>query len=294
MNIKDLEAFLAIAETENMQLAANQCDKSPSVMSKSLKRLELLLNAQLFDRVGKHIKLNATGVKFREHAAHLIAQAKQAISECSGLKADYHYRIAAPSILYFRWASVISKVLMQHQTDSAIEFQTHYEQQALERLKRGMADIAIVTSALSEQLPTSMFSAPLGKLNMQVAAGKSHPLVIDSTEQGSTPLVTTTAELLQHNFIGPDTSPYCGENRGIGCDGWQNQLHPRKLNMVANDYAVLGQIVKSGQALAYLPDFWIRELDLVPIEVTDDSYQYHEEILLVSYQSHIVALFLES
>lgn len=293
MNIKDLEVFLAIAETENMQLAANLCDKSPSVMSKSLKRLETILNAQLFDRVGKHIKLNATGIKFRGHAAQIVAQAKQTISECSGLKANYHYRVAAPSILYFRWASVISKVIMQYQTDSAIEFQTHYEQQALEQLKRGTADIAIVTSALSEQLPDSMSAAPLGRLNMQVAAGKSHPLVLANTEQGSPTLVITTAELLQHSFIGPDTSPYCGENRGIGCDGWQNQLHPRKLNMVANDYAVLGQIVKSGQALAYLPDFWIRELDLVPIEVADDNYQYHEEILLVSYQSHIVELFLE-
>lgn len=294
MNIKDLEVFLAIAETENMQLAANQCDKSASVMSKSLKRLETLLNTQLFDRVGKHIKLNATGVKFRNHAAQLVAQAKQTITECSGLQASYHYRIAAPSILYFRWASVISKVLMQNQADSAVEFQTHYEQQALAQLKRGAVDVAIVTSALAEQLPDSLYSAPLGRLNMQVAAGKSHPLVIASAEQGSAQLTTTTAALLQHNFIGPDTSPYCGENRGIGCDGWQNQLHPRKLNMVANDYAVLGQIVKSGQALAYLPDFWVRELGLVPIEVIDDNYQYHEEILLLSYQAHIVDRFLEA
>lgn len=294
MNIKDLEVFLAIAETENMQIAANLCEKSPSMLSKSLKRLENELNNQLFDRVGKNIKLNTTGNNFRQHAAKIIAQTKQSIAECSGLSADNYYRISAPSILYFRWASVISKVLMAHQADPVIEFQTDYEQQALNRLKQGSADIAIVTTALTEQLSTDLHTAPLGKLNMQVAAGKSHPLVADKIQQGSTQIVVSTNELLQHNFIGPNTSPYCGENRGVGCDGWQNQVHPRKLTMIANDYAVLGQIVKSGQTLAYLPDFWIRELGLVPIDVANDNYQCQEEILLVSYQPQLVDLFLET
>lgn len=292
MNIKDLEAFLAIAETENMQLAANLCEKSPSVMSKSLKRLEALLNTQLFDRVGKHIKLNSTGAKFQVHAAQIVAQAKQTIAQCSGLQAEFSYRVAAPSILYFRWASVVSKVLISQNSDCAIEFQTHYEQEALQQLKRGSADLAIVTTALSEQLTPDLFVAPLGSLSMQVAAGKTHPLVVKCQEQQSNSIQVSSEELLEHSFITPNTSPYCGENRGIGCDGWQNQVHPRKLNMVANDYSILGQIVKSGQALAYLPDFWVRELGLVALFVADDTYQCKEEILLVSRQSHLVELFL--
>lgn len=291
MNIKDLEVFLAIAATENMQLAAEHCDKSPSVISKSLKRLETTLNTPLFDRIGKHIKLNATGVKFQRHAAAIVAQAKQSFIECSGFKTEQTCRIAAPSILYFRWASVITKVLLEAQADTAIDFQTYYEQQALEQLKKGQVDLAIVTSAIADQIPKEVCIAPLGALNMQVAAGKSHPLVTKQSNNQEMAISVTTEALLEYSFIAPNTSPYCGENRGLGCDGWQNTAFPRKLNMVANDYAVLGQIVKSGQALAYLPDFWIRELNLLPIEISDNPYQCQEEILLLSLQPHFTDLF---
>lgn len=291
MNVKDLEAFLIIAKTENMQLAANYFEKSPSMMSKSLKRLESTLNTPLFDRVGKRIELNDTGKKFQLHAAKILAQTKQSIAECSSSKTEHHFRIAAPSILYFRWASVITKVLLDNHIGSAIEFETHYEQHALNQLKRGYVDLAIVTSAITEQLTPEFFVAPLGKLRMKVAAGKSHPLA--SCAVGSTSVTVSTNELLQHNFVAPNISPYCGENRGVGCDGWQDNIHPRKLTLIANDYAVLGQIVKSGQALAFLPDFWIRELGLVSID-TDECYHCEEKILLVGQQAHLVDLFLAS
>lgn len=294
MNTKDLEVFLAIAETENMQLAAELCHKTPSVISKSLKRLETELKVSLFDRVGKHIRLNETGAKFQFHAANILAQTRQSLVDCVGLDTASSYRIAAPSILYFRWASVVTKTLKANNQEANIEFQTHYEQQALEQVKLGRADLAIITSAMAAQVTPQMAVTNLGKLHMKVAAGKSHPLITSKTGQGEQYISVSSDELLEHSFITPDTSPYCGENRGIGCDGWHNKRQPRKLTMVANDYAVLGQIVKSGQALAYLPDFWIRELGLVAIEVSDTPYQCQEEIILVSMQRHLVDLFCPS
>lgn len=38
-----------------------------------------------------------------------------------------------------------------------------------------------------------------------------------------------------------------GQSRSIGCDVWRNDIFPHNLTMMVNDYAVLGQLVKSGQ-----------------------------------------------
>jgi len=293
MNTKDLEIFLVLAETENMQQAAQTCDKTPSMLSKSLKRLEQQLGVTLFDRVGKHIKLNAAGIKLRFNAAKIVAQTRHTIAECSGMQANTIYRIAAPSIVLFRWASVLSKTLLAHQHDSTIHFQTHYEQEALNQLLQGQADIALITSEIAAQIPASVITAPLGQLTMQIAAGKNHPLVAQAPTHDGT-LNVTIEQLLAHSFVSPTISPYCGENRGLGCDGWPNEQHPRKLNTVANDYAVLGQLVKTGQALAYIPDYWLRELDLIQITPSSGIKLYKEEIIIASLQPELIALFSEN
>jgi len=290
MNSKDLEVFLVLAETENMQKAGQLCDKTPSMLSKTLKRLEHQLGVSLFDRVGKHIKLNPAGVKLRVNAAKIVAQTQQTIAECSGLQVSSQYKIAAPSIVLFRWASVLSKTLLAYQSDAAIDFQTHYEQQALDKLLHGQADIALITSAIAAQIPHSIYTAPLGQLTMQVAAGKNHPLVKQGNVNDG--IVDVSVEqLLAHGFVSPTISPYCGQNRGIGCDGWQNEQFPRQLNLVANDYGVLGQLVKAGQALAYLPDYWLRELGLVQLRLDNQLEAYQEDIMIASFQQDLVELF---
>jgi len=269
-----------------MQQAAIKCDKSASMLSKSLKRLENTLKVKLFDRVGKHIQLNAVGEKFRKNATKLVAQAKQSMAECANSVESY--TIAAPAILLCRWASVVTKTLHQYQANSLLTFNSVYEQQALNQLKQGSADIAIVTSAVKSQLTKDMFYAPLGKITMQVAAAKNHPLVKNQT---SNDMHINTQTLLSYDFVSTSMSPYCGEMRSIGCDGWQNEVLPRKVTIIANDLSVLGHIVRSGQALAYLPDYLLREFDLKRLIITDCDYYCHEQLFIVSLQQNLIGLF---
>lgn len=293
MNTKDLEIFLVLADTQNMQQAASQYDIAPSVLSKSLKRLERELGVQLFDRVGKHIKLNDFGVKFRTSAAKIVAQTKQSIVECSGLYAEQSFRIAAPSIVLFRWASVVSKSLLSSFPNCGVNFHTVYEQQALTQVLQGKADAALITSAIVHLIPKEMHVVSFGQLAMRVAAARNHPL-LNGDKAMTGKYATSIKEIYRYSFVSPNISPFCGEHRGIGCDGWPNELHHRKLGMMVNDYGVLGQLVKSGQVLAYLPDYWLRELGLVEIDIVDEQVEVAEQILFVSYQSNLTDLFNDS
>ena len=271
-----------------MQEAAKLCDKNPSAISKSLKRLELSLSSHLFERVGKTIKLNDVGQRFRVNASKIVAQAKQSIAEYNNDNLTRKYTIIAPSILMFRWASVISKVILSHHQKASISFNTYFEQQAIQQVINGSADLALITENALSQLPDELHYSYLGDLTMQVAAGKNHPIV---QKKNAAEVQTTMEKLLKYDFVTPSVSPYNGQESGLGCDGWRNDVFPRKLTIEYNDYSVLGQIVRSGSMLAYLPDYLLRDLDLVRVLVTDCLYSCQEKLLLVSYQQNLINYF---
>lgn len=285
MNTSDLEKFLAIADTENLQKAADTLNSSPSVLSKSLKRLEEHLAVKLFDRIGKHIQLNDYGRLLIRKAANIVAATKQLESEFSVVNNPHQYKIAGPSILLFRWANALTRYIATQQPHSAIHYKTVYEQEALDKVMNGIIDLALITAELSSQLPKEVHHCQLDTITMQVAAAKNHPLINGIKNPSYSVLMN---DILQYPFATTSISPYCGENRGIGCDGWQNHLYPRKLKLVVNDHSVLSQIIGSGQALAYLPDYCVREWNLVPVNVIDCSYSCQEQIILVGYDKNLV------
>jgi LysR family carnitine catabolism transcriptional activator len=66
MNIsfRQLELFLALARTLSFSLAAKECNVSQSALSASIKKLEILLGATLFDRHTRKVTLTAVGQEF--------------------------------------------------------------------------------------------------------------------------------------------------------------------------------------------------------------------------------------
>ena len=288
MNTDDLQKFLVIADTENLQKASERLDMSPSSLSKSLRKLERVLAVELFDRIGKHIHLNAAGKRFRTKAASLVAQVNQTKAEFAQLSTEQSYRIAGPSVLMFRWAPIIARSLLSAYPKASLNYESIFETEALEKVTKGLVDLAIVTTAAAPTVPEGIFAEPLGTVTMQVAAGKAHPLV--SNNKSLTPKVAL-ADLLPHPFAAPNISPYCGESRGVGCDGWKNDLFPRNLKIQVNDLGVLSQLVRNSQALAFLPDYWVLEWGLVALEITDCPFRCHETILLVSRQKSLLKKF---
>lgn len=75
-SLRQLEVFLATAHYQSISEAARSLHMSQSAASESLKSLEDTYDIQLFDRVGKRLRLNSLGVKIQQHAENLIAQAR--------------------------------------------------------------------------------------------------------------------------------------------------------------------------------------------------------------------------
>ena len=61
MEIRNLITFIRIAEVRNFSKAAEQLGYSQSAVTMQIKQLEKELHAQLFERIGRHVKLTQAG-----------------------------------------------------------------------------------------------------------------------------------------------------------------------------------------------------------------------------------------
>jgi DNA-binding transcriptional LysR family regulator len=303
MDISDLRSFLVIARFANLRSASADLHQSPSALSKAIKRLETALNTPLFDRVGNSIRLNKHGEHLRAKALQLVGLADQLQADFRGERQHLHCRIVGPAILQWRFGPMLASLLQTQFKNSGLAFETQFEDAAISALARGEADFALATgAAVQANLPAGLTALPLGAMTMQLAAGKSHPIFSKQLRSNSDTehIQLSTEQVLQYDFACPERSLFCGIDRGARSDGWRDDQLPRRIRYWLDDLQLLMALVRSGLALAYLPDFALEESDLLRLQVTDCAYQCVEQAWLVwrpgtasGWQSTLVGLLPE-
>ncbi|WP_444910079.1 LysR family transcriptional regulator [Microbulbifer sp. TRSA005] len=276
MEIEDLEKFLVIAATENLQRSADRLDTTPGALSKVLRRLETALNTRVFDRVGKQIRLNDAGRRLQDKAAEITSIARQVHFELGELGKFSECRIAAPAVLQLTWAAFIQSKLAEVHPKACLSLTSAYESLALRMLVRGEVDLAMITGALLGQVPAQIATRKLGTESLCVVAGPGHRLVSGEWANAEVPIEVVQ----QYPFAAPRISPFCGEERGIGSDGWGDNLPVRKVQVVVNDYGVLCGLVKTGQFLALLPEGLAEDIGGAKIDVAGNFTEPREEIFI--------------
>jgi DNA-binding transcriptional LysR family regulator len=76
-SLRQIEVFLATARLETLSQAAEHLAMSQSAASGALQDLESRYATQLFDRIGKRLKINANGMELLPHAEALLSQAQE-------------------------------------------------------------------------------------------------------------------------------------------------------------------------------------------------------------------------
>ncbi|HYD80926.1 MAG TPA: LysR family transcriptional regulator [Paucimonas sp.] len=279
MELSDLRIFVTATRHPSLHAAAGELNMTPSALSKAIRRLEDALRAPLFDRAGKTLQLNATGQRLRERAIALLHLAEQTKAEVEGAGFRVHCRVAAPALLQWKYGPALATALTSKYADSSLVLKPAFEDEALAALLRGEVDFAIVTEEPLRNADASGLEARrLGQIEMRLAAGRSHPLA-RKTRSGN--VRCSSKRVLEYDFACPSRSPFCGVPRGMRSDGWRNDELPRRIRYWVDDLQVLLSIVQSGRALAYLPEFALRDAGLVRIEVGDCPFRCTESAWLV-------------
>lgn len=78
MEIRNLMTFVRIAEVKNFSKSAMQLDYSQSAVTMQIKQLEDELHTQLFERIGKQIRLTQAGERFLPYALDILNLVRKA------------------------------------------------------------------------------------------------------------------------------------------------------------------------------------------------------------------------
>lgn len=279
MNLMDLQVFLTVVRTGTLQRAALELHRTPSTLSRSIKRLEQSLSTPLFERAGKRLSVNADGMRLLERAKRLQRQVEDTRAEFLGGLARTPCRIIGPAVLLGRHAAAVSAYLDKHHPNAALALQVAFEDAALQAVARGEADFALVTeSALKQGFVAGMASAELTPITMQLAAGPSHVLCARGEGASDPAPAPKWAEVRPYPFACPGRSWFGGLERGHRADGWRDDQLSRRIRFWVDDMHVLLSLVRDGHALAYLPDTVIKDNGLVHLPVVDCEYRCVESI----------------
>ena len=93
--LRQLDVFLATAHFENVTKAADSLAMSQSAASGALKDLEQQFDFQLFDRIGKRLRVNDQGRNLRPKAEALMEQARELEMEMIDPRSIGHLNLGA-------------------------------------------------------------------------------------------------------------------------------------------------------------------------------------------------------
>ena len=281
MNLTDLRIFVSAALRPSLGAAALELHLTPSAVSKALRRLESSLETPLFDRSAKQLVLNDSGERLLARARSLLALADQAKADVMGERAALECRLGGPALLLWRHAQGAGDALRAW-PEATLSMQAMFEDDALAALARGDINGAIVTgeaiAGRGSNWSPGWEATALGELTLQLVAGRTHPLA--RRKKGGV-VEATSAQVLEYDFACPPRSLFCGVQRGARSDGWRDDELPRRIRYWTDDLQLLLGFVRSGSALAYLPDFAMAEADLVRVHVTDCAFRCTEQAFLV-------------
>ena len=275
MRFEDLQKVIHLAHSQNAHVSASALNITVGALSKTLKKIEYQLNTRLFNRVGRNIQLNDNGKKFLSYALNLSHEYEQMCSEFTDNQKKYQLKISGPAVLLDTCLKAIMPLLPDNNVELTID--ALFEGDAIKHLINGQSHIAIVTNDVLDDIEAfALDSTLLGTTTGTVVASRQHEIFQEFPDG-----VVTIDQLLNYAFVCPQTSPFCGIERGVGSDGWLDHKYPRNISCRSDDFNALLSIVNHGKTLAYIPDLAIDTKKQRAITVVDFRNQYHEQFSLV-------------
>ena len=280
INLVCLKHFLTVTRCQSLAAASEQLHLTPSALSKSLKRLEQSLHTPLFDREGRTLKLNAEGRSLEKRAAALLHTAEQLQAEFAGERHAFKCRIAGPNLLHLGWGQKLSDKLLSAYPKASIIFEDKDDHSTIASVASGEHDFGIISIPDGGISDNSLTIIPIGETEFRVCISPRHPL-----QSKKLPTSVDVTALITHDFVAPITPPFSNIAHLAATDGWRDDIFKRKLAYRTDDVLMMRQLIVSGKALAYLPDYVIEMLGLQILKVAECPYFCRQKIALIHRRS---------
>lgn len=148
ISIRQLDAFLTLAECRHFTRAAERCHLSQPAFSQLIHKLERTVDAQLLERSTRHVALTTAGAQFVDAARRIVADTEAAVATLRDHAAGRSGRVtiaALPSVAAEWLPAVIADYRAQHPAVNVELFDVLAER-CLALVREGRADFAITAS----------------------------------------------------------------------------------------------------------------------------------------------------
>ncbi len=171
MDIKQLQFFVKVAETENMTKAAKFFDVSQSAVTQSIKSLENELGIELFYRLNRKISISDGGKVFLQRAKNIIKEYEISLDE---LKA---YRKDTGVVTVATMSGAVIATLKNHIEPmikpTEIQCFRMSERDSIDQVKNKLADIAISSKKIND---VDIVNTPFYRETLAMVISKKDPL----------------------------------------------------------------------------------------------------------------------
>jgi len=145
-----LRTFIAIADSGNFSLAAEQINRTQSAVSMQIKRLEELVDKTLFIRDSRNLKLTADGLILSSYARRILKLNEEVVSLLKRPELSGWVSIGLPDDYVTRFLPEILAGFSRNCPRIQVEVTCEPSHQLRRRMKRGELDLAITTSPTVE------------------------------------------------------------------------------------------------------------------------------------------------
>jgi len=188
--LRQLEIFVVISRTESVSRAADALALSQSATSTALSELERQFDLQLFDRVGKTLRINETGLQLLPKAVELLDRASEIENLLRGHTGFGYMKIGATLTVGNYLATMLVAKFLQDHPESRIQLQVHNTSTIVQQVVNHELDLGLIEGDCSHpDIEVQRWVAD----ELVVFAAPNHPLA--QLKQIS------IAELLQEQWI---------------------------------------------------------------------------------------------
>ena len=143
-SLRQLEIFVAISRTASVSRAAEDLSLSQSATSTSLSEFEKQFDLQLFDRLGKSLRINETGQQLLPRAVELLDRAKEIEALLQGHAGFGHMKIGATLTVGNYLATILVAKFLQTHPESRIQLQVHNTSTIVQKIANYELDLGLI------------------------------------------------------------------------------------------------------------------------------------------------------
>lgn len=175
LSMRDLRAFLALADTRNFTRAAQRCHLSQSAFSAQVRAIETALGARLFDRDTRNVDLTPVGRLLEPAARRLLADFEDMVEDFRAHTARRKGRVAIAALpsLAAGWLPAVLAEYRGKYPGVDLALADRLSEECIARVRDGRVDLAL---ASTDPTADDLLTEELARDDFCLVCRRDHPL----------------------------------------------------------------------------------------------------------------------